>query len=428
MNEMMIDNAGEETKQMEAMSAIDRREATRKKVIFSAYELGRIVDTSVEPIEPSTELREVDDFFNMAGVSEFLPVIHDDNILGYIKKDKFKARLGQNHFARDIFLKDGVTASVFMDDKVIVLDSYQNLSEASKVLMERDADHLYDPFVITHEGKYLGISSVKKVMDGINYYQKKDFEASQEAQLSIMAAHDYTKQYNVEFDIVNEQLGMVGGDYVFSHWINPHLSLFILLDVCGKGLKASNMLMSIGSFIKHKLDANEERLAKLEHSSFGLVPKVNRLNYLVALNTPTDMYATGVFLLIDTKNMVLQYMNYGHPDVYLARKGGGTVIPSATEVETGMFPFFGIEPNLLIKSQKIKIQQGDVFFTFTDGVNEARNNLKEEFTEERVQELVRQNQNLSTKEINTIIYDAIQEFKQGYRTIDDTSMLSIKVL
>lgn len=428
MNEMTITKEVKLEERTEAMSAIDRRESIRKKVIFSAYELGRIVDTSVEPIDPDTELREVDDFFNMPGVSEFLPVIHDHEIVGYIKKDKFKARLGQNHFARDIFLKDGVTASVFMDNNVVVLDSYQNLSEASQVLMQRDADHLYDPFVITHEGKYLGISSVKKVMDGINYYQKKDFEASQEAQLSIMASHDYTKKYNVEFDAINEQLGMVGGDYVYSHWINPHLSLFILLDVCGKGLKASNMLMSIGSFIKHKLDAKEEQLSNIGYNDFALVRKVNRINYLVALNTPTDMYATGVFLLIDTKNMVLQYMNYGHPDVYLARKGKGTIIPSATEVETGMFPFFGIEPNLLIKSQKIRIQKDDVLFTFTDGVNEARNNIKEEFTEERVHELVRQNQRQSTKIINQTIYNAIQDFKQGYRTIDDTSMLSVKIL
>lgn len=432
LNEQVLSSnagAGNTTKNTESekLSTSEERSAIKKHVIFSAYEVGRIVDTSVEPIPPQLELKKVDALFNLPQTPEFLPVIEKQKIMGYIKKDKFKAKLGQNHFTRDIFLKAGNTAGLFTDKDVVVLDSYVNLSEASKILMDRDNDHLYDPFVITHEGKYLGVSSVKQVMDGISYYQKKDFQASQEAQQSIMTSHGEDKKYNVDFHAINEQLGMVGGDYVYHHWLNEHLSLFVLLDVCGKGLKASNMLMAIGSFIKHQLDIDKNFLKKASHKNFRLVQRVNRLNHLVAANTPSDMYATGVFLLLDTQDMILQYMNYGHPDVYLARHQKGTVLPIATDVPEGMFPFFGIEEDLYIKSQKIKIEKNDVLFTFSDGVNEARNNRKEEFTEERIQKLVKENQNLTPLEINAVVRQELEVFKHGYRTIDDTTMLCVKV-
>lgn len=411
-------------------AAANKRAKIKKQVIFSAYELGRIVDTSIDYISPQLELKSVDNLFNLPDTSEFLPVVEGEaDIIGYIKKDKFKAKLGQNHFARDIFLKDGVSAKIFTDTDVVVLDSYQNLSEASHILMARDIDHLYDPFVITHEGKYFGVGTVKKVMDGINYYQKKDFQASQEAQQSIMASEDTApEKYNVEFSVHNQQLGMVGGDYVYHRLLNPQLSLFILMDVCGKGLKASNMLMAIGSFIKRQFDLPAQQLQAADYKNLGLVAMINRLNRLVALNTPSDMYATGVILLFDSKHQVLQYMNYGHTDIFLARGSKALALPSEENIAEGMFPFFGIEPNLVMKSKKIRIQPRDLFFVFTDGVNEARNSSKEEFGEERIQAFLAKHHALNTQELNALLVTSLEDFKEGYRTIDDTSMVSMRIL
>ena len=63
---------------------------------------------------------------------------------------------------------------------------------------------------------------------------------------------------------------------------------------------------------------------------------------------------------------------------------------------------------------------------FTDGVTEAQNENGEEFGEERLQELLLTNANLSAAELREKIIAAVTEFGNG-RFYDDVTLLVLKI-
>lgn len=110
--------------------------------------------------------------------------------------------------------------------------------------MSRPTDQLYDPFIITYHGEYYGVATVKAVMDGIAFYEQKDIAAAREAQQAMNSPKKNNRGIYVDYDFVLEQHGEVGGDFIYAQGLQPHLSLFSIMDVCGKGLKASQTAMA----------------------------------------------------------------------------------------------------------------------------------------------------------------------------------------
>jgi sigma-B regulation protein RsbU (phosphoserine phosphatase) len=72
------------------------------------------------------------------------------------------------------------------------------------------------------------------------------------------------------------------------------------------------------------------------------------------------------------------------------------------------------------------VRQGDCLVLFTDGVTEAQDGNGEEFGEERLQELLLTNPNLSAAELREKIISAVTEFGNG-SFYDDVTLLVLKV-
>ena len=111
-------------------------------------------------------------------------------ICGYIRRQMFLASLSQNNYSRELLLRQEMRVAGLMDPRPICLDAYTNLSEASDILMKRDDSVRFDPFIVLLENKYYGISSVRRVLDSVNYYFNLDLKACQEAQERLMVKRE----------------------------------------------------------------------------------------------------------------------------------------------------------------------------------------------------------------------------------------------
>jgi sigma-B regulation protein RsbU (phosphoserine phosphatase) len=76
----------------------------------------------------------------------------------------------------------------------------------------------------------------------------------------------------------------------------------------------------------------------------------------------------------------------------------------------------------------VTLETGDVLVMFTDGVSEAMNAQEVDFTEERLEEVLKTVRTKTPSEIIHAIQAALEEHTQGTPQSDDITMLILKAL
>jgi sigma-B regulation protein RsbU (phosphoserine phosphatase) len=74
----------------------------------------------------------------------------------------------------------------------------------------------------------------------------------------------------------------------------------------------------------------------------------------------------------------------------------------------------------------VELEPGDTLFLFTDGITEAMNNEMEEYSDERLEELVSKMGIGNAKTALEQVIDDVTEFTEGAEQSDDITCLVIK--
>jgi serine phosphatase RsbU (regulator of sigma subunit) len=75
---------------------------------------------------------------------------------------------------------------------------------------------------------------------------------------------------------------------------------------------------------------------------------------------------------------------------------------------------------------EIKLNNNDIITLFTDGINESVNENMEEFGYERLEEIIKNNANLTVDEISNEIMKSITTFSKNSYQHDDIRLVLIK--
>jgi serine phosphatase RsbU (regulator of sigma subunit) len=81
----------------------------------------------------------------------------------------------------------------------------------------------------------------------------------------------------------------------------------------------------------------------------------------------------------------------------------------------------------IIEEQSVHVEPGDIFIFYTDGISEAMNTRGEEFGEERLETLLRQNASGSAKDILENIRKSVFDFAGNAPQHDDFTMVVVKI-
>ncbi|MDC6684807.1 SpoIIE family protein phosphatase, partial [Leclercia adecarboxylata] len=134
-----------------------------------------------------------------------------------------------------------------------------------------------------------------------------DIAAAREAQQAMNSPKKNNRGILVDYDFFLDQLGEVGGDFIYAQALKPHLTLFSVMDVCGKGLKAAQMAMAMGAYFRSTFKYLCKTGVDADYRSLKLMQRIKILNAMLTKSTPSDMYASGAILLLDTRHNVLVY-------------------------------------------------------------------------------------------------------------------------
>jgi phosphoserine phosphatase RsbU/P len=197
----------------------------------------------------------------------------------------------------------------------------------------------------------------------------------------------------------------VSGDYFDVVSFNDRKAALCIADVSGKGMPAallmSNVQAAVHSFASETVSPSE------------MCAKVNRV---ISSSTGEDKFITFFYGIVDAEQKTFTYTNAGHNPGILLRRDGSLI-----RLETGgavLGPF----PSWTYKHEEIGLRAGDRLLLFTDGVTELRSSAGDEFGEERLIELLIQNQERDADALRGLIIQAVVDFGGG-EFQDDATLL-----
>ena len=199
----------------------------------------------------------------------------------------------------------------------------------------------------------------------------------------------------------------VGGDLYNFLLLDEHL-YFCLGDVSGKGVPASLFM------------AQATRLFRtLAGEGFEPDAIATRMNAALCEGNDTMMFVTMFIGKADLKTGTMEFCNCGHNPPVL---DGKFIQFAHTNRPLGMWdgdPFIGEKP-ISIRDKMLLI--------YTDGLNEAMNNEKEQFGNERLLELMADTGALTACQVVEMLKDAVEKHREGAAPNDDLTMLCIKLV
>jgi sigma-B regulation protein RsbU (phosphoserine phosphatase) len=202
----------------------------------------------------------------------------------------------------------------------------------------------------------------------------------------------------------------VGGDfYDFFLIDDDHLGI-VIGDVSGKGIPAA-MFMAVS---KTLLKATAMQ---------GLPPHecFNEVNQILSRESVRTMFVTTFYGILNTKTGELEYCNGGHNPPYLLSSSG-----TVSRLEgTGGIALAAIG-TARYSSKKTVLKRGDGILLYTDGVTEAMDRQANEFSNERLEQVLPACLFSPITELVESVMKEVKAFTQGAPQSDDITLLALR--
>lgn len=213
------------------------------------------------------------------------------------------------------------------------------------------------------------------------------------------------------FDVAGSNIPcyQVGGDYYDFIEIDACRLGIVIADVSGKGVSASLLMASLRAALHSEI-----------HPLYVLEEMASKLNDFVHRSSASNSFITFFFCELNRDSGDLVYINAGHNPPLILKKKGAIQRLKSSGLCLGMFP------SSTYKIDKVTLDPGDLLLLFTDGITESRNKKGEEFTEERLIDLVKKHSKLSAEDLINKIHETLDDFTKGADPMDDMTVLALK--
>ncbi|WCL50501.1 SpoIIE family protein phosphatase [Leptospira sp. GIMC2001] len=227
----------------------------------------------------------------------------------------------------------------------------------------------------------------------------------------------------LEFGAFYKAMNGVGGDYYDFIELNNRI-YFCVGDVSNHGVGPALVMALLRSQLHSLIRRGIQDPKKI----------LLDLNAFLYADTPDTIFVTFFLAMYDKRNHDIIYSSAGHNKPIIYRKKDDSV----KLLKGGGLPL-GMDDNeffeTTIELRKTTLELGDFFFQFTDGVTEAMNDSREQFGNEKLYNIIKNNQNLKPQDLIEKIARDVEEFSgkkifcEGPSELnDDIAMVGIRRL
>jgi sigma-B regulation protein RsbU (phosphoserine phosphatase) len=240
------------------------------------------------------------------------------------------------------------------------------------------------------------------------HQQDQEIQQAREMQQSFLP-REIPEISGYEFSGAWRPARSVGGDYFDVLPLGEASYGLSIADVMGKGVPAALLMSNLQAAVR---SCAAEPMPPVE-----LCRRVNRQ---LCRNTAHDRFVTFFYSVLHAAARRLVYANAGHNAPLLLHRDG-----TVERLAVGG-PVIGMFPECRFEEGEVTFQRGDRLVLFTDGVTELRSAAGEEFGEERLVRVVRENRRRSAAELRSRIFEVLGEFGGG-EFQDDATLIVMAV-
>lgn len=238
-----------------------------------------------------------------------------------------------------------------------------------------------------------------------------ELETARQIQSSILPA-SVPEVENLRVAASYLPMAAVAGDfYQFVRLDNHHLGILVA-DVSGHGVPAA----LISSMIK---------VAMQSVNGFGYDPArvLGGLNRILSTELRGQL-TSAAYLWMDTANRTARYSAAGHPALLCWKDASGEL----RRVESNGL-LFGVRHDCEYPVCDLKVEPGDRFLIYTDGLVEPENAGGEAFGDLQLEQVVRKNRSLPAPELLQQLLSALRKWQPaGMSQHDDITLIVVDVL
>jgi sigma-B regulation protein RsbU (phosphoserine phosphatase) len=204
----------------------------------------------------------------------------------------------------------------------------------------------------------------------------------------------------------------VAGDfYQFVPSDTNHLGILVA-DVSGHGIAAA-LISSMIKVAIHSVAVHADDPAQV----------LGSLNRILSSEAP-GQFASAAYIWIDTDNRNALYSAAGHPPLLCWRNTRGEL----QRIESNGL-LFGVEPDSKYPVCRVLLEPSDRFLLYTDGVTETENAAGEEFGDQQLERVLRNNRLQPASELSRKVLSELQKWRPAaVNQQDDITLIVVDVL
>ena len=205
---------------------------------------------------------------------------------------------------------------------------------------------------------------------------------------------------------------LLGGDYYDFFQISDNIVDIVIADVSGKGAAASLLMPSLAVVLR-------VRARELP----GPAAIIKDLDTVLKQITGPANFVTVFYARVNPSLRTLQYANGGHNPPLLVRTRTQTALLLE---ESG--PIVGILPDAQFSDTVVTLESGDILTLYTDGVTEQENENEDQFSIDRLKNLILSKETDSAATLVSDVTEAVSTFAGTKEQEDDLTLVVAKIL
>ena len=247
-----------------------------------------------------------------------------------------------------------------------------------------------------------------KVIKSHNDKLAQDLRIGQKVQMDMLPDPIEGEGFNLEAFLKPAQ--SVSGDFYDFSLLHDGKVYFCVGDVSGKGIPASLFMSVTKSLLNKILDQT--------HQTKDIITRVNRE---LSLNNESNMFVTLIIGIMDLETEKLLITNAGHNLPFIKKQSGELVC-----LDKIQGPLVGTFEGIEFEQKTIEIDKGDIVLFYTDGVTEAQNIRDEFYEDERLEELLKQNEFETASDMTNTVFRSVLRFIGRADQFDDITILAFQ--
>ncbi len=202
----------------------------------------------------------------------------------------------------------------------------------------------------------------------------------------------------------------MGGDFYDFFEITPDKLGLVIADVSGKGVPAAFFMAVARTLLRAT-------------AMTGVAPAVclEQANVLLHKHNIPGMFVSVFYGILDTGTWEMIYANGGHPPPFMVCENG-----EAEPLGGGGGTVLGIQDGLSFAEDRVSLEPGCSVLFYTDGLTEAFDSGRNQFSEERLIKSISAKAGQSPRSITESLFADISDFTGDAEQSDDITSLVLK--